>query len=149
MSINDQIVKEILLKIKDNSFNLEDLKNYNLKTKQIIILTIAYYDKNNYPKKVLTKFLKENKILFKDNKLLLEVLTYLENQLKSNQRKFNINIYLHASNIGLKNEETIIKSITTLISAKKYYEALNLCNTTEYKNNQIIISLKVKILFRY
>ncbi len=147
MNINNQTIKDILLKIKYNNFNLEDLKNYNLKAKHKIILTLAYYDKNNYPKSLIKKYLKEQKNIYKDSKLLLEIINYLENQLKNQKRKFNLNIYFQANNIGLKNEELIINNITTLISEKKYLEALKLCNNNEYKNNQIIISLKVKILF--
>ncbi len=128
----------------------------DLSEEEKIIYTIAFYDKNNYPEKVINNYLKKVSKTFSTNNSIIELISHLKSFLKNKPKIFDINVYL-SFNILKKNPQNqkttnmnpiICHELKEMLKAEDYANILNICNNETYANDPNIQSFKLKVLYR-
>ena len=92
-SLNKVISQNILEQINNNTCTIDTINESNLNPTQVIILTVAYYEKRKYNKNIVIKYLKEQANIFNDDEDILKIINALKNRCLKNNKIFDKEFY--------------------------------------------------------
>lgn len=115
----DQTYYPILIRIKEYSITLEEINNSNLSPWAITILTIAFYIRNNYPKKTILQYLQSVYPTYQNYPEALKLLSNLQKYAEIKRNLFDIDYFqtfLHY-NFNIESERIELLSTKETLNA--------------------------------